>query len=195
MMRRPFGARLLAALLPLLVLLVAVHPASADLTPPLENAINKMLAEGSYHFDMTMTAGADVTKSAGDVASISPMRMRMTMDMGPGGTMQMIVLPPNAYMKQGTASWKAFPGGMSSFTNTDIRSMIAKDRADASVVDLGMRSRDGSMLHAYRVENTKTKTVSTVFLDHTGNMVRFEVDTTVMRFSNFGEPVKISAPM
>jgi hypothetical protein len=189
------GALLIAVLLPILSVFGFAAPAQAQLTPPLQSAVDKMIKDGSYHFEMTMTAGATTTKSTGDVGSFSPIRMRITTDMGPQGTMQMVVLPPSMYMKIGSAGWKKTTGDAGSMTQMDVASMMRKQAGDYTVSDLGMQSRDGAMLHAYRINNTKLKSISTVFLDGSGRMARFESKNVVMRFSNFGAPMNITAPM
>jgi hypothetical protein len=154
-----------------------------------------MMKDGSYHFEMTMTAGPGATKSVGDVASLNPIRMRISTDMGAQGTMQMVVLPPYTYMNMGGTGWKKMGGDIGSMAQMDVASMMKKQAGNYTVSDLGMQSRDGAMLHAYRINDTKQKTVSDVFLDGAGRMARFETTNMVMRFSNFGVPVKIAAPM
>jgi hypothetical protein len=195
MKKHATGALLIAVLLPVLSVLGYAGRAQAQLTPPLQSAVSKMIKDGSYHFDMTMTAGTTTTKSVGDVSSLNPIRMRISTDMGPQGTMQMVVLPPYMYMKMGSTGWKKTAGDAGSMTQMDVASMMQKQAGSYTVSDLGMQSRDGAMLHAYRINNTKLKTVSTVYLDGSGRMARFESTNLVMRFSNFGAPMNIAAPM
>jgi hypothetical protein len=189
------GALLIAVLLPVLSVFGFAGPAQAQLTPPLQSAVSKMIRDGSYHFDMTMTAGTSTTKSVGDVGSLNPIRMRISTDMGPQGTMQMVVLPPYMYMKIGSAGWKKSTGDAGSMTQMNVAAMMQKQAGDYTVSDLGMQSRDGAMLHAYRINNTKLNSISTVFIDGSGRMARFEMTNTVMRFSKFGAPMNINAPM
>jgi hypothetical protein len=190
------GARCCAALLSVLIVIGFVRPASADLGGPLENAITMMMKGGSYHFDMTDSVGGSTQTTSGDVASFSPMRMRGTVNSAQTGTMQMILLPSAGYVKIGSGAWQKMPGAASiGFSQMDVAAMIAKDRAESSVSDLGMRLKDGAMMHAYRVTNNAKKTTETVYLDGAGRIARVETGSIVMRFSKYGVPFTIVPPM
>ncbi len=70
-----------------------------------------------------------------------------------------------------------------------------KARANISTRDLGMRPVSGVMLHAYVVHNLKRPgDEDTVYLDSSSRIARREIDSTVMTFSHYGEPVTIRAP-
>ncbi len=190
------GARCGAALLSILVVIGFVRPASADLNGPLENAMMTMMKGGSYHFDMTSVIGGSTETNSGDVASLSPLRMRATMTSPQMGTMEMILLPSAGYMKMGSGAWQKLPGASAiGFSQMDVASMMAKDRAQLTVVDLGMQLKDGAMLHAYRVTDSARKITETVYLDGAGRIARLEAPRLVMRFSKYGEPVNIAAPI
>jgi outer membrane lipoprotein-sorting protein len=190
------AARCCAAWLSVLIVVGFVRPASADLNGPLENAVTTMMKGGSYHFDMTSASGGGTETNSGDVASLAPLRMRATVTSPQTGTMQMILLPSAGYMKMGSGAWQKIPGAAAmGFSQMDIASMMARDRAQTTVVDLGMRLKDGALLHAYRVTNSAKKITDTVYLDGAGRIARVEAPQIVMRFSRYGEPVNITPPM
>jgi hypothetical protein len=188
------GARTLAALLPLVCAAGFALPAVADLPSALTNAA-LLTEKSSYHIEMTETAGGQTVKASGDMQSYTPLKMHVTTDMGSMGSMQMIVLAPDTYMKQGSAPWKKFPADPSAWAQMSSAGDFAKNKADYSATDLGMQTKDGQMLHAYRVTNTVKNSTQTIFLDSSGRMARLEAPNLVMKFSNFGESVSITPPM
>jgi outer membrane lipoprotein-sorting protein len=194
MKQHKIGARILAALLPMVCAAGFALPAAADLPAVLQNAA-VLTAKSSYHFTMTLTMGAQTMKSEGDIQLAAPMKMRMTSSGTPAGPIEMIVVAPNSYMKLGSAPWKKYPGNPSDFSQMDINSLIKKDQADYTVSDIGMQMKDGQMLHGYKMLNKKRNSTQTLYLDSAGRMSRFDSDTMVMTLSNFGEPISITAPM
>jgi outer membrane lipoprotein-sorting protein len=189
------GACFLAALLPMVCAVGAALPAAAAEMPAV--LINAGLATekaGSYHIEMTTSFGGKPMTSTGDMQSYTPMKMRMT-STTPEGPMQMIILAPDSYMKMGSAPWKKFPGNPADFTQMDFHGLIAKNKDNFVVTDLGMETRDGQSLHAYKIVNQTKNSTQTVFLDSAGRFARLEMPNMVMKFSNFGEPVNIAAPM
>jgi hypothetical protein len=144
---------------------------------------------------MTETAGAKTITATGDMQSYTPLKMRVTTDMGSEGTMQMVVLAPNTYMKMGNAPWKKFPADPSTWAQLSVAGDFAKNKANFTATDLGVQIKDGQTLHAYRVVNTVRNTTQTIFLDSAGRIARLEAPNLVMRFTNFGENVTIAPPM
>ncbi len=194
MKQHKIGARILAALLPMVCAAGFALPAAADLPAVLQNAA-LLTAKASYHFTMTQKLGAQTMKSEGDIQTAAPMKMRMTSSGMPGGSMEMIVVAPDSYMKLGSAPWKKYPGNPSDFSQMDINSLIKKDAADYTVSDIGVQMKDGQMLHGYKMLNKKRNSTQTIYLDSAGRMSRLESDALVMTLSNFGEPISITAPM
>jgi hypothetical protein len=195
MKHHTIGARFLAALLPLVCAAGFALPAGASEMPAV--LINAGLATekaGAYHIEMTATFGGKPLTSSGDMQSFAPVKMRMTSNM-PEGQMQMIVLAPVSYMKMGSAPWKKIVGSPTDYTQMDFRSMIAKNKDDIAVTDLGMMTRDGQSLHAYKVVNQTKNSTQTVFIDSAGRIARMELPNMVMKMSNFGENINIVAPI
>ncbi len=196
MKHKTIRARILAALLPAVCAVGFALPASADLPPVLANAVLTTTKAGSYHYQLTETIGTTSMNSSGDVQSLSPMKMRATTNMGgPAGTMEMIIVAPNSYMKTGGAAWKKFPGDPSDYAKMDAATMLAKDKGQYEVTDLGMKLKDGQMLHAYKAVNKTRNTMETVYLDSAGRIARMEMPAMMMQFSNYGEAVDIKAPI
>ena len=99
---------------------------------------------GSYHYQLTETLGKTSVLAIGDVQSLTPMKMRTTTNTGgPAGMVQMIIIAPNSYMKTGGAAWKKYPGDPSDYAQMNVASMIAKDKGQYDVTDLGMRLKTG----------------------------------------------------
>jgi hypothetical protein len=76
---------------------------------------------------------------------------------------------------------------------------LVKSHDDIVVTDLGPRTVDGSVLHAYGVKpGNSTKTV-TMYLDGNGALVRIDAishdGTNSVRFSNVNGPITIAAPV
>jgi hypothetical protein len=193
-MKHTIGARTLAALLPLVCAVGFALPAAADLPSTLLNAA-LTTEKTSYHIEMTEKAGPQTVTATGDMQSYTPLKMHVTTDMGSLGTMQMIVLAPDTYMKQGSAPWKKFPVDPSAWAQMSAAGDFAKNKANYTAADLGMQSKDGQMLHAYRVTNTVKNSTQTIFIDSAGRFARLEAPNMVMKFSKFGENVTIAPPM
>ena len=171
-------------------------PASADLPPVLANAVLLTAKAGSYHYQLVETIGKTSVISIGDVQSLAPMKMRATTDMGgAAGKMDMIVVAPNSYMKTGGAAWKTYRGNSSDYARMNVAAMLAKEKSRYDVTDLGMKRKDGQMLHGYRAVNTTKNTTQTIYLDSAGRIARMEMPSMSMQFSNYGEPLDIKAPI
>jgi hypothetical protein len=189
------GARILAALLPLTCAAEFALPAAADIPPALDHAAALMMKSGSYHFDMTQTAGGSTITSTGDVASLNPMKVHVTTGGGAIGNVEVIGIAPDMYMKTGSGPWTKYPGDTSSLTQMDIAAQFAKDRNADTTTDLGMQVKDGLPLHAYRIVNNARKTTAVFYLGADGRVARIEGGKMVMRFSKYGEAVTITPPM
>jgi hypothetical protein len=189
------GTRILAALLPLTCAAEFALPAAADIPPALDNAAALMMKSGSYHFDMTQTAGGSTITSTGDVASLNPMKVHVITGGGAIGNVEVIGIAPDMYMKTGSGPWTKYPGDTSSLTQMDIAAQFAKDRNADTTTYLGMQLKDGLPLHAYRIVNTARKTTAVFYLGADGRVARIESGKMVMRFSKYGEAVTITRPM
>jgi hypothetical protein len=189
------GARILAALLPLTCAAEFALPAAADIPPALDHAAALMMKSGSYHFDMTQTAGGSTITSTGDVASLNPMKVHVTTGGGAIGNVEVIGIAADMYMKTGSGPWTKYPGDTSSLTQMDIAAQFAKDRNADTTTDLGMQVKDGLPLHAYRIVNNARKTTAVFYLGADGRVARIEGGKMVMRFSKYGEAVTITPPM
>jgi hypothetical protein len=168
--------------LPVAIGLVAfAMPALAgnDLT----NAAMNTVKQSSYHISITTAQGTE----EGDV--VNPDRMRMV-----SKNAETIVIGQTAYVKIGGSWRKMNVGGMGSI-QMNVAQALAKNRADYTSTDLGMKVVDGALMHAFRVSNSKTKRVDTIYVDSSGRMARVEAGSSVIRFSKFNEPVTITAPM
>jgi hypothetical protein len=156
-------------------------PASADVAPALTNAIVLMSKLPSYHMSMTGPAGAAET----DVSN--PGKMHTVMKAG-----EMYMIGPEMYMKIG-GKWTKFANSNS---DSDVLARYHKFSSDYSSQDLGMRAVPGGSFHAYAVHDAKHPTVkNTIYLDGSGRIARIDIDTSVVTFSRYGQPVSIQAPM
>ena len=91
MKQHKIGARILAALLPMVCAAGFALPAAADLPAVLQNAA-LLTAKSSYHFTLTQALRrANHEIPEGDIQMAAPMKMRMTSSGLPGGPMEMIV--------------------------------------------------------------------------------------------------------
>jgi len=168
----------------LLFTAAAAAAARADSYDTIAQAVLTTLHQPSYHISMTMPGGQAIE---GDV--VTPDRMHMTMPIG-----ESTVIGKTMYMKM-NGVWKKFDVGGLMKSPLDQMKSLAAGREDATVDDLGMRTVDGGLMHAYKVTNGKLKTTVTVFIDSAGRLAREEMGTSVFRISKFGEMVSIVAPM
>jgi hypothetical protein len=156
-------------------------PASADISPALTNAVVLMSKLPTYHMSMTTAQGPVET----DVAN--PGKMHTVMKGG-----EMVMIGPTMYMKMG-GKWTKFAN---SNADTDVVARYHKFSSDFTSQDLGMRTVPTGTFHAYAVHDAKHPTVkNTIYLDNSGRIARIDIDTSVVTFSRFGEPVSIQAPM
>ena len=159
-----------------------VAPAFADAQSDLDRAIATTEATKSYHMAMSSSA----MSFQGDF--VAPSAVHMTMR-----GMETINVNGKMYMRRGSGAWQSIPGA--GFTDSDMLQMFKTHRADFRAKDVGMKLVDGRSLHAYNVQNLKTGHPETVYLDGSGRIVRVDAPKMTMRFSNFGESVRIAAPM
>ncbi len=161
--------------------LFAALPASADISPALTNAIVVMSKLPSYHMSMTTPEGPAET----DVAN--PGKMHTVMKAG-----EMYIIGQTMYMKI-NSKWTKFTN---SSADTDVLARYHKFSSNFSSADLGMRTVSNGTFHAYAVHDTTHPNVkNTIYLDGLGRMARIDLDTNVILFSRYGEPVSIQAPM
>ncbi len=172
------------------LLAIVVRPALAD---PQSDIVNAVLAFGkltSYH--VTVTArGHEID---GDV--VNPGKMHVT-----AGPAEIIVIGKTSYVKVGS-SWHEFtiPGMDRMFAPLTYAQNLGTHRADIVVTDLGEKTVDGTLLHAYSVRTSADDKPATVYVDASGTMRRVEVSSTegglaVVTFSNFNAPVTIAPPI
>jgi hypothetical protein len=158
-------------------------PAFADASSDLYRAIDRTEAAHSYHLVMTSARGS----FAGDY--IYPATMHVTM-----AGMEMININGKMYLRRGTGEWQAIPGGMGA-TDVDALQTMKLNRADYRASDLGMRLADGKAMHEYHVDNLKTGRAEFVYVDASGRVARVDAPTLTVRFSRFGQPAHIVAPI
>jgi outer membrane lipoprotein-sorting protein len=160
--------------------------ARADAPSALRQALENSLKQTSYH--MTMVSPTYGTIEA-DVAP--PGRMHMLMNQK---NMEVVVVDQTMYMKQNGA-WRKYPGADFMKTRPNPLQTLGASKGKFTVDDLGPKIVDGAALHAYRVTNLTTKSVSRVFVDGSARIARIEVGSEVVQLSKFGAPVVIVAPM
>jgi hypothetical protein len=172
-----------------LVLLVAVAaPAAADPKGDIIAAALNLSKATSYHMNIT-SQGHTV-----DIDFVPPGKMHMM-----AGPMEAITIPPATWVKF-NGSWHqfTFPGvdRMTSLVQGTISGVKSASSSpdDVSVTDLGMKTVEGTPLHAYTVQNKSNTTVSTVYLDTNGMLTRVETGDAVAKFTNFNAPITIEPP-
>lgn len=171
----------LAAVLLAATALFAARSASADVAPPLTNAIVLMSKLPSYHMSMTTPNGPAET----DVSN--PGKMHTVMKAG-----EMYIIGPTMYMKIG-GKWTKFANSNS---NSDVLARYHKFASNYSSQDLGMQTVPGGTFHAYAIHDTAHPNVkNTIYLDGSGRIARIDIDASVVTFSRFGVPVSIQPPM
>jgi hypothetical protein len=157
-----------------------VGAASADLDPAVYNAFILMTKVPSYHMTLAMpgsTAESDVS---------NPGKVHTVMPEG-----EAVQIGTTLYMK---IDGKWTKNTVSASENPAVTYL--KARANISTQDIGMRPVSGVLLHAYSVHNLKRPSdKDTVYLDSSGRIARWEIDSAVMTFSRYGEPVMIRAPI
>jgi hypothetical protein len=76
---------------------------------------------------------------------------------------------------------------------------FAKTHDDMIVTDLGPKTVDGTVLHAYGVKNAGSAKNAVVYIDASGLPARIENTDSeglnVVKFSNFNGPITIEAPV
>jgi hypothetical protein len=158
--------------------------AQADSYDTISQAVLATLHERSYHMSMTTPGG-----QTAEADFVSPDRMHMTMPMG-----ESTVIGKTVYLKM-NGVWKNMGSADLMPSPVDAMKKLAAARSDTKVDDLGIRTVDGGVMHAYKVTNAKRNTVATVFIDSAGRIAREEIGTSVVRMSKFGEAVSIAAPI
>jgi hypothetical protein len=157
--------------------------ALADASSDLYRAIDRTEATHAYHLVIATQHGT----FAGDY--IYPSTTHMTM-----AGMEVINVNGKMYMRQGGGSWQTLPGG-SGVSDSDALQLMKLHRQQFRASDLGMKVVDGGSLHAYHVDDLKTGRPQTVYVDGGGRIVRVDAPSVSIRFSHFGEPAHIVAPI
>ena len=164
----------------------AAAPALADPKSDLVAAMLQFSKVSSYHI---MATGKGRSMEA-DFALPGKMHVY-------AGPMEMIKIDSTMWMKM-NGKWQQFnfPGAdqmTAAFNNAIATTHTAPD--DLTVTDLGMKSPDGTPLHAYSVNNKAGKSPSTIYLDASGMLVRVETeDGSVVTFSKFNAIPPIVPP-
>lgn len=165
----------------------AVAPALADPKSDLLASMGQFARANSYH----ITASGMGRTMEADMALPGKMHMM-------AGPMEMIKIDQNMWVKLNGSWQKLNLPNMDQFT-AGINNAIATAHSapdDLVVTDLGMKSPEGTPLHAYTITNKAGKSPSTVYLDGSGTLVRVEgIDGTVVKFSRFNAIDPIVAPM
>ena len=165
------------------IVCLSTNVASADISGPLANSIKTMSQTKSYHFSMTTPAFA----VEGDF--VNPGRYHTKVR-----NMDMIIIGPVTYMRMGSAPWKKLSSDTSPSAMDYMKTL--QSTKNFTSTDLGMKSADGQLLHAYRVMGGKMHEPETVYLDGANHIARFDLGSgNVMRFTRFGEAISINAPI
>jgi hypothetical protein len=172
------------------LLALSASPALADPTNDLKNAMIALATAKSYHLSMT-TAGGHTAE--GDV--VNPGRVHLT-----AGPMEIIVIDKTTYVKiQGAWHQFAMPGMDHIMGPVAMVQNFAKSHEDMIVTDLGPKSVDGTLLHAYGVKNAGSTKNATIYIDAAGLPARIEntegEGLNVVKFSNFNGPISIDPPL
>jgi hypothetical protein len=175
-----------------IVALVALTaaPALADPTSDLKNAMIALASAKSYHLSLT-TAGGHTAE--GDV--VNPGRVHLI-----AGPMDVIVIDKTTYVKiQGAWHQFAMPGMDRMMGPVAMVQNFAKSHDDMIVTDLGPKTVDGTLLHAYSVKNAGSAKNAVIYLDAAGLPARIENTDSeglnVVKFSNFNGPISIDPPV
>jgi hypothetical protein len=175
--------RLLAAL----VLLIALAaPAAAT---PLSDVSSAMMAIGqakTFHIAFTSHG------QSGDVDIVQPGKAHLTF-----GPIEVITIESATYVKMG-GSWRQYtiPGvdRITGMYESVIR-RASHPTAEMTVVDLGSKTVDGIVLHAYTFKHKDESVPTTLYLDGKGLPALVETDDgSMIRFSNINSPITINAP-
>jgi hypothetical protein len=165
----------------------AAAPALADPKSDLMAAMGQFAKSTSYH----VSASGKGTGMEADM--MLPSKMHIT-----AGPMEMIKIDATTWVKL-NGKWQkfAFPG-MDQMT-AGLTGAVATARSapdDMVVTDLGMKSPEGTPLHAYAITNKAGKSPSTLFIDGSGRLVRVEgTDGMVVKFSKFNDVAPIEPPL
>ncbi len=169
---------------------LAAAPAVADPTNDLKNAMIALASAKSYHLSMT-TAGGHTAE--GDV--VNPGRVHIV-----AGPMDVIVIDKTTYVKiQGAWHQFAMPGMDRMMGPVAMVQNFAKTHEDMVVTDLGPKTVDGTVLHAYGVKNAGSAKNAVIYIDAAGLPARIENTENdgldVVKFSNFNGPISIDPPV
>lgn len=169
---------------------LCVAPALADPTSDVKGALIGLAGASSYHVTITAASGPTV---AADF--VKPGKVHVT-----AGPMELIMIDKATYVKM-SSTWHqfSFPGIEHVLGPLTHAQDLVQSHDDIVVTDLGSKTVDGGVLHAYGVKpGNSTKSV-TMYLDGSGALVRIDAagpnGTNVVRFSNVNGPITIEAPV
>ena len=181
---RPFSLPLTAAIFGCALMVTgAAVPAFADAKGEVRSAYRDWLGLNSYHLDMRTPDGTSVTADF-----VKPDRFHTA-----SRQFDSYFIGKTMYMKMGSGPWKKFPN-----MNFDIgaeEKTLAMLRDETSAQDLGPRTVDGALLHAYGVQSPTTGKLDTVFVDTAGHIERIEADKLIIRVSKINAPITINPPI
>jgi hypothetical protein len=169
---------------------LAFAPAMADPTGDVKGALIALAGASSYHVTMTTASGQTVTADF-----VKPAKIHVV-----AGPMELIEIGTTTYVKM-SSTWHqfSFPGIEHMMGPLSNAQQLVKSHDDIVVTDLGPKSVDGTVLHAYGVKPGSSAKAVTMYLDASGSLVRIDAagpgGTNVVRFSNVNVPVTIDAPV
>jgi hypothetical protein len=173
-------------LLALALALAAYAPALADPASDVRGAMLALAKATSFHISAT-AGGQDV-----EADFLPPAKAHFV-----AGPVEVITVAGTTWVKLG-GSWRQFtvPGmdRITGFVQGTIDT-LRNPPDDLVVNDLGMKSVDGTTLHAYTVASKSGGYTNTVYLDRSGLLARIDApNASVVRFSKFNAPLTIDPP-
>jgi outer membrane lipoprotein-sorting protein len=172
--------------------LALTAPAFADATADATKALMGFAHLSSYHMSMSTPNGQM------EIDVVNPNKMHFT-----AGSMQMIRIDDNSWVYV-NGHWMAVPamaaGQMSQLTGGVSAARTLSDHAQhVTVTDLGTKSIEGEMLHAYGVKDPDTTTNSTIYVGGDGYVHQMDVldargHTSTIHISQFNQKIAIDPP-
>jgi hypothetical protein len=177
-MKRLLGALVLS--------LALIAPAAAT---PLSDVSNAMMALGqakTFHIALTSHG------QSAEVDIVQPGKAHLTY-----GPFEVITIGGTTYAKIG-GGWRQYAipgiGRITGLYESAIR-RASHPTAEMTVVDLGSKTIDGVVLHAYTFKHKDESVPTTLYLDGKGLPARVETeDGSLIRFSDINGPITIDAP-
>lgn len=184
-MHRSAAAGALAALFAL-----AAAPAFASATDDVRAGMMKFANLSSYEMSVASDGGS--TAATMDFVKPDSIHMRAS-------GMEMVRVGKTTYMKMGGQKWMKIPDtkGAGPVDLSERVRTLAKKADGVTATDLGMKSVDGEMLHAYRMKDSDGNQ-STCYIARDGMVHRIDnggKNGGTIRFSKFNQIARISAPI